>query len=352
MSKNTPSELIKILNAAGKTADFCKNSDGSGILILPYGGRVLGLYSPKSNKNFFWTNPALENVQSAKAFFQSDNWHNSGGHRTWLAPEVSFFYPNFPDLTNYYQPRQLENSDYQILSYGNKYIKLANRFALTSFQTKNQMELQITKSLSAAPNPLKYQLENIPDCEYAGYTISVKLEILCETISLDRIGLWDLVQMPHGGDILVPTYRKTVPRHYFGNILPDDLSINDHLVRYKMRNKGICKFGISPAVATGRAGYIYQTGDNEWNLIIRNFFVDPSGKYIDVPCSEINGRGDAVQVCSVNNEFGTFSELEYHTPAIGKQTGRNDCEDISQVWAFRGKYENIRNVADILLCKL
>jgi hypothetical protein len=31
----------------------------------------------------------------------------------------------------------------------------------------------------------------------------------------------------------------------------------------------------------------------------------------------------------ITNEFGHFSELEYHVPAIGRGTGRSRCEDIS-----------------------
>ena len=44
----------------------------------------------------------------AAAFFAGDQWHNSGGDRTWLAPEVDFFFPNFPRTDVYWQPRQLD----------------------------------------------------------------------------------------------------------------------------------------------------------------------------------------------------------------------------------------------------
>ena len=59
-------------------------------------------------------NPALARAATAKEYFASKDWHNSGGDRTWLAPEVDFFFPNFPDLTSYFQPRGLDPGSYQV----------------------------------------------------------------------------------------------------------------------------------------------------------------------------------------------------------------------------------------------
>lgn len=350
MCENYPARLVETLNAAGKTTEFYKSSDGSGILVLPYGGRVLGLYSPQNRNNFLWTNPALNNMQSAKGLFQGGNWHNSGGHRTWIAPEISFFYPDYPDWSNYCQPRQLDHSSYQITRSDAGGVQLVNQFSIRSFTTKRDIELKITKSLSPALNPLRYVNETCHsfDCEYAGYELTMKLEIVGEVESADRVGLWDLVQMPHGGEVFIRTYQRAIPRQYFGEIVAGNLHVDEHLVTYKMRNEGILKFGIGVTAATGRMGYLYQAGD-VWNLMIRNFFVNPSGEYIDVPCNDMHSCGDAVQVCGVNNDMGAFSELEYHVPSIGKQTRRSQCEDISQVWAFRGNPDKIRELGKILL---
>ena len=84
--------------------------------------------------------------------------------------------------------------------------------------------------------------------------------------------------------------------------------------------------------------------------MIRNFFVNPSGEYIDVPWQEPGDLGYAVQACNVVHEsLGSFSELEYHMPAVGKGTGRLRYDDESQVWAFRGPCELIRAAAGVLL---
>ena len=39
------------------------------------------------------------------------------------------------------------------------------------------------------------------------------------------------------------------------------------------------------------------------------------------------------------------SEVDYHVPAIGGDTGLNYIEDCSQLWAFRGSREDILKIA-------
>ena len=91
-------QLIATLKAVGKPAELHQTDDGTRILILPYGGRILGVFAPASEENFLWTNSALDNPETARAYYASDDWQNSGGDRTWLAPEVDFFFPRFPDI--------------------------------------------------------------------------------------------------------------------------------------------------------------------------------------------------------------------------------------------------------------
>ena len=86
---------------------------------------------------------------------------------------------------------------------------------------------------------------------------------------------------------------------------------------------------------TGRVGYRYPARDGRWALVIRNFVVNPSGTYVDVPWDDPADLGYAFQACNVNSSLGSFSELEYHVPAIGPATGVLGSEDTSQVWAFR-----------------
>ncbi|MCA9428555.1 MAG: hypothetical protein KC994_25985, partial [Candidatus Omnitrophica bacterium] len=340
------------LAEAGKPAEAVTNPDGTTVLLLPYGGRVLGVFSPESEENFYWTNPALETVDSAKAFFASDEWQNTGGDRTWLAPEVDIFFPEFPNLDKYVQPRQLDPGNYMLAREDEK-LRLVNRLKVTLSRSKKEVDLRISKSVGSAPNPLRHERgKNLDGVEYAGYTQFTSLELLGDSANEDvEIGLWNLVQMPHGGDLLIPTYSRTEPKLFFGDIPSSDLLVSDQLVRFKMRQKGEHKIGVRAVATTGRVGYLFESGE-KWSLIIRNFFVNPSGEYVDVPWKDEKDLGYSTQACNVNSKLGSFSELEYHIPAIGKSTGRIRCDDTAQVWTFRGSRSQVVSISKVLLSPL
>lgn len=341
-------KLISILNACGKETKVFKTSDGTEVLMMAYGGRVLGLFSSGSDDNFYWTNTALETEEKAKAFFGSGEFCHTGGDRTWMAPEIDFFMPQFPNRDIYDQPRSLDPGNYKFVEEDGK-LKLVNNFKLTVSRTKEVVDLKITKYLGDAPNPLRHQRGfDLDGIEYAGYTQFATLEMLSDC-NKACVGLWNLVQMPFGGDLIIPTYGKADAKVYFGDI-QDKVTSKDGLIVFKMDLAGEHKIGVRATATAGRVGYIYDTGKNgKWGVIIRNFIVNPSGEYIDVPWQDIDEFGYSTQACNVNSGLGQFNELEYHIPAIGKGTGRSKCDDAAQVWAFRGSKEKMESVVKTLL---
>lgn len=342
-------KLIEVLKAVAKPPQLVENPDGTKVLLLPYGGRVLGLYAPGSEQNFYWTHPALNSIDTARAFYESKAWHNSGGDRTWLAPEVDIFLPDYPKTETYFQPRELDPGNYEVVP-SKKGVQLINQLTLRLSRSRREVKLRMAKSIEPAPNPLRYEKGlDLSAVAYAGYTQLTSLEMLGDSPQEQpMIGLWNLVQMPHGGELLIPTYSRTEPKIWFGRISGEDLIVRDRLIRYKMRATGEHKLGVRAVATTGRVGYLYGTGA-ETTLIVRNFIVNPSGEYVDVPWGDPNDLGYSTQACNVNSALGAFSELEYHIPAIGGKTGRARCDDTAQVWAFRGPEEGIRAVAHCLL---
>src|SRR5271170_2129040 len=99
MGEMTPGEgrrsglrkLRRILHGAAKPTRVVKFGDGTRILVLPHGGRVLGLFAPRNDKNFLWTHSALGSVATARGLFAEMGWPNPGGDRTWLAPVPELF---------------------------------------------------------------------------------------------------------------------------------------------------------------------------------------------------------------------------------------------------------------------
>ncbi len=343
------SELLAVLEKAGKPAQMVEHPDGTRVLLLPHGGRVLGVFAPGSEENFFWTHPALRSLESARAFYDGKDWQNSGGERTWLAPEVDIFLPEYPETKTYFQPRQLDPGNYEVVPSKNG-VELVNKLTLHLMRSGKDVSLEMTKSVGLAPNPLRYEKNfDMGALSYAGYTSHTTLEMKDDP-ARDKppVGSWNLVAMPHGGELFVPTFFRTTPKIYFGDIPAENLSVNDRLVRYKMCAQGEQKIGVRAVASTGRAGYLYGSGP-KCALIVRNYPVNPSGEYVDVPWKELEDLGYSTQACNVNSTLGAFSELEHHIPAVGGNTGRMRSDDASQLWAFRGPEEAVRAAARCLL---
>jgi len=344
--------VADVLAMVGKPTKVFKTADGTSVLVLPYGGRVLGLFAPGSRNNFYWTNENLNSVETARAFFAGNEWLNTGGDRTWLSPEVDLFFPNFPKLDTYFQQRSLDPGNYRVEETSGGF-QLVNALKVKLSRSGEELNLKITKGFGDAKNPLRYERGlNLGGLEFAGYTQFTALALEGDSRNTThQVGLWNLIQMPHGGDLLMPTFGRTETRHIFstvGTIPPEDLMVSDHLVRYRMRQKGEHKIGVRAVSMTNRIGYLHADGD-QWALIIRNLVINPSGEYIDVPWTDTGYLGYAVQACNVNSKLGVFAELEYHIPAIGGGTGATQCQDAAQVWAFRGSKSQIETVAKILL---
>jgi hypothetical protein len=134
-----------------------------------------------------------------------------------------------------------------------------------------------------------------------------------------------------------------------GKIPPADLKADHQAVRYRMSAPGEQKISIRAVASTGRAGYVCQRGDGHWDLVVRSYRVNPSAEYVDVPWDDTTDYGYATQACNVNSNLGQFSELEYHAPAVSNAPGLPDCQDCSQVWAFRGSQPAIQRATGALL---
>lgn len=343
--------LMKILKAVRKETRVYETGDGTRLLLLPYGARVLGLYSKDSDQNFYWVNSELGNRESAEELFGREGWHNTGGDRTWLAPELDIFFPDYPDVQRHWEPPQLDASDY-VMEAGRGVLSLRQKMILHLARPNREAELELTKTLGPAPNPLRYEkrlTQQLGAVEYAAYTLRTHLRLLGETAKKPvQLGVWNLAQLPWGGEMLVPTYAKTQPRILFGEIPPENLICEDHLIRFRVALEGEQKIAIRGVVTTGRTGYLYEAG-SKWSLVIRNFTVNPSGVYVDVPKDEPEDFGYSVNAVNVKSGLGDFCEMEYHAPALGHDMESARGADVSQMWAFRGRRDDIDVIARELL---
>jgi hypothetical protein len=342
--------LIRVLKEAGKPGVPVHLDNGSEVLLLPHGGRVLGLFASESQENFYWNNPALKETATARALFESDDWRNTGGDRMWLAPEIDFFFPKYPDLTVYHQPRQFDTRSYQVEKKSGA-TTMRIEFDIKHAKAENPIQLLLTKSVESVSNPLRHEAawKNLSGVAFAGYGLRTSLEFTSSPAPAVPVGLWHLIQMPYGGDMFVPTYGPSQPKIVFGDIPKGDLTeLPGGGMRYRMTAKDEQKISLRAARCTGRAAYLYESTSAS-NLVLRNFFVNPSGEYVDAPWTEPNDLGYGVQACNINGRWGEFNELEYHIPAIGVAGAPARCDDFAQTWAYRGTRGQIAEIAQELL---
>jgi hypothetical protein len=342
--------LSQVMKEAGKSSEIFVTTDGSRLMLLPYGARVLGLFSAESDANFFWTNPLLEGAAEARTLFSGAGWHNTGGDRTWIAPELDVFFHD-DQFDQYWQPRQLDMSDYTVQRTGGG-IQLSREMTLHLARPNLDAPLRLTKWFGPAPNPLRYERDAalLEGIEYAGYTQRVALESLGDPAPQPpALGIWNLLQLPPGGLMLIPLFSRTVPQNCFGDIPADRITLEDHLLRVRVDFPGSHKIAVKATALCGRAGYVFGQED-DWALGVRNFFVNPSGEYIDVQKHAPDDYGYCFQMCRVDEvDFGSFCELEYHAPALGTMPNPIRSEDVSQVWAFRGARQSIDQISRKLL---
>jgi hypothetical protein len=342
--------LIRVLEGAGKAVETIGFPDGSEVLLSPYGGRILGLFTKGDARNFYWVNSALRQVGTARKFFSKEQWQNIGGERTWLGPEIDFFFPRFPDLSVYRQPLEIDAATFKVEKAPGS-IRLATGFEILSNRHRQSVRLRLAKSVAPAPNPLRSE-RGFPMPEgvgFAGYTLRTTLEFADAAAPAVPVGLWSLTQMPHGGEMIIPTYGRAEPVFFFGKAPRGDLSAKPALVRYRMRSVGAHKIGLRAFSTTGRLAYFYES-PRAAQLVVRNFFGNPSGEYVDSPWTDPGDPGYCVQACSIGDPTAdSFSELEYHIPAIGGESGRTHAEDLAQVWAYRGSRGEIASIAEKLL---
>jgi hypothetical protein len=339
-------KMAELLTRGGKPAEMWKSPDGSTAVVMSHGGRILALFTPDSERNFFWNHPALESPASLMAFYRDNAWHNSGGDRTWLSPEIDFFLPKYPDLDTYVQPRELDPGNY-VSTKDHAGFTLTNRVSLIVSRTGTTVDLELSKRLLPAMNPLRNHAA-LATIEYAGYTLVTKLAYVARPESPAKIGIWNLLQLPPGGEFLIPTCSSPAVSVYFGIIDEGIVKTSSNLSRCIFPEPGNYKAGFDPLTSIGRIGYLYSDGMDRC-LIVRNFAINPSGDYVDAPHNSSSPAGSAIQICSVNGEIGRFSEIEYHTPAIGGAEGELSREDESQLWAFRGTERDVLDVARTLI---
>lgn len=330
---------MMILKKAGREVHVW-SSNGMRMLVLRDGGRVLGLYAPYSDENFFWVNPRI--YDDAQAVFK-ETWPNSGGDRCWLTPVCRFQLGQNNDAVRCHLPWRIDPGYYDAMRVKGA-MRLCNVGKVFLRQTGKKDAFAIERYPAWAENPFRHINEGwTKELSYAGYSQKTIFESL--SCIENMLSAWNILQLPIGGEVFIPVYgERSAICGSLGIKNTRFFEIVNGGILVKTNREKNCLISIPPHMSTGRIGYIRQEGEN-WTLVIRNFNVNPSGEYLTCFNGSLKKPGYAVQCRSVSDGDSSHVELHYHVPANGSQV----IYDTSQTWCFRGNRKSIHHAAKCLL---
>ena len=346
--KNSMQELVNFLE---KKTKVIKIGDEKGplIVILPeIGAKIIGMsIDGLKGENLLWISDSLLN----ESYWKKPDW-NIGGARTWISPEDQFYLDN---SNNWFVPSNMDPGKYvEELSDKNS-IQCSNTFEIND-KNNNHYKVKITRKIEIINSPQENIKPDKYNFSFAGFTFTHELQnIDSKTIGKDipYMGLWSLIQLNANGTMIIPIKevkdkRGENYRNFFNIFTPDRISVKSNNITVKMDGKFRGKIGIAPWAAKELLAYLYDIKNDEAILFIKNFSVNPEGKYLDKPWGKESSYGDAVEIYNDDGKMGGFCEMECHAEA--KELKQN--EKISHTitfTAFKGKKSDLKDFALKLL---
>jgi hypothetical protein len=346
--KGSVKELVDYLKTKTKVS-IIGDEKGVMLAVLPNkGAKVVGMsIAGLEDQNLIWVPESI----MADTFWTKPIW-NIGGARSWISPEDQFY---LDKQNTWFVPESMDPGKYaEEVSEKNR-IKCSNTFEIKD-KAENTFHVKLTRDIEVLSNPPENLKPEGYNFKYAGMKFTHELENLDpKTIGKDvpYMGLWSLIQLKANGTMIIPTKDVKDPRganyrNFFNVFTPDRISVKPDNITVKLDGKFRGKIGIAPWAAKELLACIYNVSKDEAILFVKNFSVNPTGKYLDKPWGKPSEYGDAVEMYNDDGKMGGFCEMECHREA--KELKQN--EKISQTItfsAFRGKKSELKAFAAKLL---
>ncbi|MFD0714701.1 DUF6786 family protein [Paenibacillus sp. GCM10027626] len=323
------------------------NRHGGIVVVLERGARVIGVFTDEQTNNHLWVNPLLtlqHRKQSGDETGIGKEW-NTGGDRMWLSPEIEY---NVRDRHAFWDSYSIQESidpgTYESV-YDPKLnsLELKQHAQVHAFRSGLQASVRMNRVIRCVNDPVKAS-----NCRFAGYEVESGL-VMEENAPNMPIALWNIMQLPAGGDIVVPTRGRADVDDFFAHTGKSHLQIDEREVHFRLDARSQHKISIKAPFVKGRAAYVRHYGNGRANLLVRQFQVEPSGNYLDAPAHDPEARGHCLQCYNDSGDLGNFGELEYHTPAMDAGAGKQSIRDSSQVWCYEGTTAAIMEIQEALL---
>ena len=352
MSEIEIKQLKNFLKKSGKTFREFSLDSRHKMLIQEDGCRIFGPYISDSSVPLTWINSKYPKSPSFDDFFNAGNW-DMGGDRIWIAPEFPFFTKSREHFKESYtvQPG-IDPADSHISSEAPGLIELSSLLQADLYESSwKHKRFHIRRQIRPLSNPLSASCvfsDLVTKVSYCGFQEHIYLEDFTPDAPMP-LEIWNLFQVRPGGTFLIPYRGKTLDYvDYYAPSSGNVLSFENGLAKVKVHSHEEHKIGFKAYQTHGRVGYLLKLSENQWTLLIRNYYNNPSDPYIKEPSDTPGQTGCSLFIYMNDTRDDGFAELETTSTTFGYPDSGNGYMDLD-FWFFTGTSENIQQIIDLLL---
>jgi hypothetical protein len=331
--------------------------DGVTVVVSQLGGRIFGPFIPGLDWGLMWTSPVFGDAVRFEVAVRDREW-NLGGDRVWVAPAVQFLLPERPAEPGVaqYEPPPAMDPGYFSLSQASGQPDgaawtLSQAMTLEATNLASGLKtLRIERTIRPIANPLEASShcdELMDGVLFAGYDQEISLSEARSDHILSA--WWSAFNVTPGGEALVALTPGAEYDDHGAPAPPTHHTFTARAARVRMTGEHSFAIGYRAPYVVGRIAYLNTLGDNYSYLIVRSFFSDPSGPYLEEPPHEPGVCGSSTFVASRIAIDDCAGELSCQGAAIGGETGRSRAVDRVPMWLFAGVTARIRDIGSILL---
>ncbi len=297
---------------------------------------------PEPGLNALWINPALASKENAAAMFGETGWINSGGIRGWISPE---FETHVGDVGRFWDTYavspEVDPGAYRLASSDETSATLEMEMSPRFHHSQGMVPLRLRRTVSMLEAPL----ESLPaGVSHTGIALESELSANGDLPPGVRPGLWNLVQVSGGGEIVLPLAGESEPTALFGT---PAYSTDRGVLTCPVSTDKSFKISLHADESRGFMAYLNVNGPSPI-LVTCRFPVLDRSLCADAPYWDLSDDGHVQQVYVDDGRFGGFGELEYHTPAL-EPGEREEIQDRGEVHAFSGPEAELRKLTETMV---
>jgi len=343
--------VSKALESAGLAHGVLDLGAGARAIVVERGGRILGPFLADDEPSLLWLNDVLLSTERLRSFLGADDW-NLGGERVRIGPELQYA---VPDRSRFWESYAMSPEDdpgrysLKVDARGRAW-RLDKDMILDVYPAGGTKSLRMERLVRKAADPLR-ELSVFPDLvrevRYAGYEhrITIREPVADGVVS----HAWNLIQVWPGGSVWIPVLPLAQYTDYYDPVQTAvEIRTPTH-AGLRITGDRMFKRGYRSAHVLGRVGYLGRYGDGQAYLLVRNFYNNPSYRYLDEPFAKPGWRGDSVQVYQDDGALGGFAEIECIGEDVDATVGKSEVTDSMMLWCYAGPIASVGEIAAHLI---